>query len=97
MTVLRTTLAGLIALLCAALPGAADPLARPSGEVILTISGRIGNANTDEGSAAFDLAMLQALPAATIQTSTVWTEGVQDFSGVLLRDLLTAVGAEEAN
>ena len=30
----------------------------------------------------------------TVRTATPWTEGVQDFTGVRLRDLLAAVGAQ---
>src|SRR5690554_4203567 len=48
----------------------------PEGEIILTIAGDI--ARTNEGdSAVFDEAMLAALPTATIQTTTVVTDGVR--------------------
>ena len=42
---------------------------------------------------AFDLATLDRLPQREIVTSTDWTDGEKLFRGVLLRDLLAAVGA----
>lgn len=36
------------------------------------------------------------LPRATIRTQTAWTKGVQEFSGVPLRELLKAAGLDEA-
>lgn len=68
-------------------------LADPSGEVLLTITGNIEK--TNEGEAAqFDRDMLQALPGRTLETSTVVTDGVNRFEGVLMRDILERVGAE---
>ena len=90
-------LAGLVlALTLALLTGtarAAEALPPPEGEVVLTLRGGISrhNAGTE---AQFDLALLQALPQTSFATSTVWTDGVSTYSGVLLRDLLAAVGAE---
>ena len=75
-------------------PGLADtPLPQPQMEAILTLSGAITRSNGD-GEARFDLAMLEGLPRHEFATSTVWTDGVSVYSGVLLRDLLAAVGAE---
>jgi hypothetical protein len=71
----------------------ADALEPPSGPVILTVSGAISETNTPEGTAAFDIEMLHALPQGTIATSTPWTEGRREFSGPLGRALLDAVGA----
>ena len=77
----------------AMLPSAlADALPSPTGRVILTISGAI-TATNDNGTAAFDRAALESLPATTFTTTTPWTDGVHTFEGVLLRDLLDAVGA----
>jgi hypothetical protein len=70
----------------------ASELASPAGKVILTIDGKIGRHNT-LGQADFDLAMLRAMPAVTIRTSTPWTEGPADFEGVLLEDVFKAVAA----
>ncbi len=80
-------------LFAAALPAnAAGVLAAPKGQVILTLSGQISNTNVSD-SARFDRDMLEALGMKKIRTSTPWTEGVSVFEGVLVRDLLAAVGA----
>ncbi len=69
------------------------PIAAPTGDPVLTVSGYIQNANA-EGTAVFDMAMLMALPATTFSTSTIWTEGVRQFTGVQLSDLIEAVEAK---
>lgn len=78
----------------AVLPASAE-LAAPSGEQILTVHGNISVTNS-EGAAAFDLEMLQALPATEFATSTTWTEGVKTFRGVPLKALLESLGAKGA-
>jgi len=75
-----------------AIPAAADSLPLPAGEPILHVSGAVANTNVD-GAAVFDLAMLEALPAVTFTTTTIWTDGPQTFTGVSLKDLMDAVGA----
>lgn len=74
-----------------AAPVAAE-LAAPSGDVILTIEGAISETNTATG-AAFDLAMLQALPTSGFDTTTNWSDRKSRFDGVPLKALLDAVGA----
>jgi hypothetical protein len=78
------------------LPGwaarSAEPLARPSGPVILTITGTIDRTNAP-GRAEFDRAMLQALGESKLATSTEWTDGKPVFTGVLASKVLEAVGA----
>lgn len=69
-----------------------DALPKPEGEVLLRITGKIANTNVD-GEAHFDRAMIEALPIHTLETSTVVTDGVRSFKGILMRDLLDAVGA----
>lgn len=76
---------------CAVSVSAAD-IALPDGDVILTISGAITETNTD-GAATFDLAMLAEMPVVNIETTTVWTDGLQSFTGVAINDLLDHVGA----
>jgi hypothetical protein len=71
---------------------AASDLAAPRGEVILTVTGAISRTN-GEGAARFDRAMLESLPQHGFITTSVWTEGARSYSGVLLKDLLEAVGA----
>lgn len=76
----------LIMALCT--PGAA------LADVILTVSGDVA---TPEQSNAweFDLPALQAMPSTSIETTTIWTEGVQSFQGVSLAVLLEHVGAAQ--
>ena len=68
-------------------------LAAPTGEVVLTVSGEIGTKNVDD-TAQFDMEGLAALPVTTFKTATIWTEGVNEFTGVALKDLAEAVGME---
>lgn len=85
----------LIGLLLAVAAGPAmggQELAEPEGRVILTISGAIDRTNGD-ALARFDHNMLKALGTTTITTTTSWTDGPQEFRGVLARDVLKAVGA----
>ena len=70
----------------------ADGLPRPSADVVLTVGGAIGVANSPEG-AAFDLGMLEAIDPVQIETTTIWTEGVQVFRGVPLARLVQDVEA----
>ena len=82
-----------LALAVVTTPSAREPrLSSPAGPVLLTVTGQIEFTNSD-GAAAFDRAMLEALPQTRIKTSTPWTEGVSRFEGPRLRDLLTRVGA----
>jgi hypothetical protein len=82
---------GLVLLAPVSTVSAAD-LAKPVGEVILTVSGAIANTN-GEGKAAFDLDMMKALPVTTFKTKTTWTEGAKAFTGVSLQALLAAAGS----
>ena len=61
------------------------------GDVVLTVSGAITNTNAGE-TAEFDRAMLEAIGTVTFETETMWTEGVQTFTGVELSDLLSVLG-----
>lgn len=72
--------------------GFAAELAAPAGDVVLTIDGAIDNTN-GEGTAAFDLAMLDALPQRDTVTKTPWYDGEESFSGPIVQALLDAVGA----
>ena len=68
-------------------------LPAPDGEIILTIAGQIAQTNLG-ASAVFDEAMLANLPSAVLETTTVVTDGLRQFDGFLMRDLLALVGAE---
>ena len=79
---------------CAALwplPGAA--LDRPAGKVILTVTGTL-NVRNEAEAAVFDQALLDQLPQHSFSTKTPWYPEARKFSGVLLSDLLKAVGAQ---
>lgn len=96
MTLMNTIRNAALAALLSALPlhtAQAQALPAPSGDVILTVSGEIGVTNAEDG-AAFGLADLDQLPQTGFETTTIWTEGVQSFSGVRLSDMLARVGAE---
>lgn len=71
----------------------ADDLPAPEGDIVLTVTGAIVVTNKD-GAAVFDMDMLKALPATTFKTSTIWTDGVNEYTGVALDDFLAAVGAK---
>ncbi|THD82312.1 oxidoreductase [Aliigemmobacter aestuarii] len=73
-------------------PVRADGFDAPTGRVILTVSGNIEKTN-ENGVLALDQTLLETLPQHEFSTSTIWTEGVITFRGVLLRDLLQAVGS----
>ena len=70
----------------------AGELPVPSGDVLLTVSGNISVTNVD-GSAVFDAELLESLGGEVIKTTTIWTEGVQEFRGVSLAVLVESVGA----
>ena len=71
----------------------AQELDVPSGEILLKISGKITNTNSDTG-AEFDLDMLERLGVTSITTNTPWTDHPTVFEGVRLDVLLNYVGAE---
>lgn len=69
----------------------AENMPASADAVLLTISGEITNRNVGD-TLQLDLAMLENLPQVEIVTSTIWTEGVDTYKGVLLRDLLDHAG-----
>ncbi|SHN35723.1 molybdopterin-dependent oxidoreductase [Rhizobacter sp. OV335] len=78
-------------LLAAGAVRAAD--AAPEGKPLLTIAGSIQQRNGPDG-LSFDLAALQKLPQQSFSTRTPWYAKPRKFTGVRLRDLLTAAGAQ---
>ncbi|GAB1477720.1 molybdopterin-dependent oxidoreductase [Paracoccaceae bacterium] len=61
-------------------------------EVLLTVSGEIDAAGAE--ALTFDREALMAMPATTIETSTIWTDGVHSFTGVALSDLTGPLGVD---
>ncbi|WP_319530933.1 molybdopterin-dependent oxidoreductase [uncultured Cohaesibacter sp.] len=68
-------------------------IAHPKGDVILTITGQISNFNAP-GEARFDLDMIKALGTRMLTSRTCCSTSASDWKGVLMRDLLEAVGAK---
>ena len=65
----------------------------PTGDVVLTVkAAKLDHPNVD-GTAQFDIAMLEALAGRTGVMETPWTKGLVKFSGPLLRSVLDAAGA----
>jgi hypothetical protein len=60
--------------------------------VLLSVSGALTHAN-DNGAATFDMALLATLPQHSFSTKTPWFPQPHKFTGVLVRDLLEAVGS----
>lgn len=75
---------------------AEESLGSPTGHVLLTVSGNIAKTNRGK-TAVFDLEMIRALGVKVIRTKTPWTDSVAEFEGVLLRDIMAAVGAKGAS
>ncbi len=82
----RGVLAYMLAILLLAAPVFAGPLPVRTGPVVLTVTG-LAPATYPDGKAEFDIAMLQALGAAEITTTSIWTKGPHTFTGVPLRKL----------
>lgn len=82
--------------LSASVHAAAETLPAPEGEIVLTVTGAIERTNAD-GEARFDRDMLRDLPTTRFETGTIWTEGTHVFEGVLLGDLVEAVGGDGAS
>ncbi|MGZ3217119.1 putative pterin-binding protein [Paracoccus sp. T5] len=69
---------------------AATALPAASEEPILTVEG-------PQGTASYDLEALKEMEAVTFTTSTIWTDGPHEYTGVPLRDLLEHAGITEGS
>lgn len=58
--------------------------------VVLSLSGAINESPT-----VFDLETLMTLDATIVETTTIWTEGKQEFQGVALNVLLDSLGVTQ--
>nr|WP_298682187.1 molybdopterin-dependent oxidoreductase [uncultured Dongia sp.] len=90
---LFTALTLLLALSPLVISPAVYALDAPTGPVLLTLSGAIGVTNAGD-TLQLDQVALDALPKTVIKTQTPWTEGLVEFEGVALKDLLTLAGAK---
>jgi hypothetical protein len=79
-----------------AVPAAAAEMPQPSGAVVLTVTGQIGVSNR-AGEAQFDMAMLHHLAEHSFETTTIWTEGPQRFTGVQLSELVRTLNVSEGS
>jgi len=66
---------------------------KPTGKVLLTLSGNIENTN-EGGKAVFDLESLEKLGMVSFQTTSPWYDGRTTFEGVPLQKLMDYVGAK---
>jgi hypothetical protein len=75
--------------------GAAIPA--PTGDVVLRVTGRIRSSNVPGQTAvAFDLPTLESLGVVEFRTTDIVTDQQErTFRGVLMRDVLSAVGVED--
>lgn len=90
---LRIVFAGFTVAFTAATAAQAGALPEPTSDPILTIAGNIEHTN-DEGTARFDLQMLEAMEQITVETSTPWHDAVVQFEGISLAELMDLVGAK---
>lgn len=91
-TFIRSMLKGLaLGTALTAAPVGAEGLANPKGEIILTVAGDISAMNQGD-TAVFDLDMLRAMGEVSFATTTPWTEGTHDFTGIPLQVLAEALG-----
>ncbi|MEX3021714.1 molybdopterin-dependent oxidoreductase [Kluyvera sp. STS39-E] len=71
----------------------AGELSKPTGKVILTVSGNIENTNAD-GKAVLDIASLEKLGMESIQTTSPWYNGRTTFTGIPMQKLMDYLGAK---
>lgn len=90
---IRQTTTFLLAVAAMAFGTSVTALEPAEGPIMLTVTGAITQTNADHA-ATLDLALLAAMGSVVVETSTIWTDGVQTFEGVELATLLAALGAE---
>jgi hypothetical protein len=90
----RRSLLGAVAALAVSPVGfaRAEPLAKPAGAPILTISGKIGQTN-DGAVARFDRPLLESLGTKSFITSTPWHDSPVQFEGVPMERVMQSVAA----
>lgn len=92
---MRFILAAALSLALSLTVGAAvaqDALAKPTGDVVLTVTGKISVKNNGDA-ADFDMAMLDKLPQATIVTVNDWVDKKHTYKGPIGSDLFKLLGA----
>jgi hypothetical protein len=71
----------------------ARALEAPTGAAVLTLTGKVGKPNAGD-KAVFDMPMLERLQQHSFVTGTPWYKEPRKFTGPLLRDVLSAAGAQ---
>lgn len=94
---MKTAVVALLLATSSLFTSAAFALDKPKGDVILVIRGNVENPNSDDGTAAFDVAMLESIAGRAGKMETPWTKGVTEFSGPLLRNVLDAAGVHKGS
>ncbi|MGH1452932.1 MAG: molybdopterin-dependent oxidoreductase [Paracoccaceae bacterium] len=69
-----------------------QPDTAPKGTVVLTVTVADGARSQQY---LFDRENLQSLPQDTFSTTTIWTEGMQEFQGVRIHKLMQALKVEQ--
>ena len=73
-------------------PAAAAPdMPQLTGDVVLTVNG-LDQTRFPGGEMQFDVARLKALGETQLTTSTIWTDGVHEFTGCRMKDLTDFLG-----
>ena len=72
------------------------PVGKPTGQVILTISGNIEKANEGK-KVVIDLAMLDSLPQSKVVTRNPWRKEPHTYEGPLLSTVMEWVGSKGTN
>jgi hypothetical protein len=75
--------------------GEPDAISGPTGEIILTVSGSMTETNAGD-TYQFDMELFKTLPYTVITTPDPHLDATFEYGGVLLKDILTAAGAENA-
>ncbi len=76
--------------------GSLPALGKPTGKVILTISGNLAKTNLGKA-VVIDFAMLDSLPQSTVITKNPWTKGPHTYNGPLLSTVMRWVGCKGTN
>lgn len=67
--------------------------AQAAEEPLLVISGNVSKLDVD-GFVKLTRGQLEAMPTTSFSTTTIWTEGEHEFTGVSLKVLMDEVGAQ---
>ncbi|MEP3346659.1 MAG: oxidoreductase [Litoreibacter sp.] len=70
-----------------------EPIATPSGDIVLTVSGDVTQTNFDN-SIVLDVGLLSEMPSESFKTTTIWTETEHTFLGVPLAEFLNQFGGD---